>query len=180
MRSLKEFDNLPQITFSLSGLTHPIEVSHIFRDKNITGAYVYRLMYKGIVVKYGMSNTKELTPGDRVYSQVGRVKSWNVTLRRGIGNDFVDIMDDFKKMYGVDLDHNHMQVTVWDFTKYRFKAFNPNVEVRKFEAALIKRYIDAVGHKPIGNLRAEAAALNRTYVTVGHFDSMFQDDCHAE
>jgi hypothetical protein len=173
MSVLDEFENIPKFTIKLKDMVDPINISHEFRNNKITGGYVYRIMYKGIVIKFGMSNTKEPTPGDRVYSQLGRVKSFGVPLRRGIGNDFADIMEDFRNLYGFELDHNDIVLTIWDFTNYKYHSVKPEDELRKFEAGLIRRYIESVGERPIGNLRVETAALNKKFVTTDIMQNLF-------
>jgi hypothetical protein len=171
----EDFYNVPKFTIDLAGMIAPIEIVHAFNRKypKYLG-YVYCIKYKGLVIKYGMSNNTTESNGDRVYSQLGHLSSWGLShLSRGAGSEFFHIINDVKLTYNIDLDHRYMTITVWDFSTHTFKALDRSFDLRWFEAELIRRYKESVGGLPIGNLKSESNVLTKSYIPADAWDSMF-------
>lgn len=167
MSKLKTFDyhTVPNFTFSLKDMILPVQISHVFKKHGVTGGYIYSIKCKGIVIKFGMSLDNATNYGDRVYSQIGQLASWGSHLYRGSGAEFIHTASDFKQMYNTELDHRDMEVTVWNFTNYKYTLLDHRVELRQFEAELIRRYKDLTGKMPLGNLRSEESVLSKMSVS---------------
>ena len=66
------WNSFPKYTIDIGDLSAPIEVVYFFK-KYAIDKYVYRIMFKGIVLKFGMSAPESSTRdwGERVYRQIG-------------------------------------------------------------------------------------------------------------
>jgi hypothetical protein len=150
----------------ISKISDPYEITDLFSQMKID-KYVYRIKYKGIVIKFGMScpSSSSARYGDRVYRQIGHNKSWNTKRLTGSsGSDWRIIEEDFTNEYGFNIDHNHMTLTIWDLTNYPFRTCNPFLEVNAIENSLIEQYVDITGSKPIGNINDEANIKKKSAV----------------
>ena len=136
-------------------------------------------MFKGIVIKYGMSAPESIhqDPGERVYRQVGHCFTWGngIRLEGSSGADWLIIERNFKNLYGFDIDHKHIKLIIWDVTRYPFRSFNPFREVESMESELINYYLEHFGEKPIGNINDEANKRNKTFVATAMWDAMFDE-----
>lgn len=162
---------------NIGKINDPCEIADLFRKYSIE-KYVYRIKYKGIVLKYGMSSPKAYTArnGDRLYRQIGHVSSWGPQRLTGSsGSDFRITEEDFENLYGYKLDHKHMTATVWDLTKFPFQTVEPYKEVNAIENFLIEEYVKIAGEKPIGNINDEAIVKRQSAVPSALIDSLFEE-----
>jgi len=167
----------PCYTITYGKLQSPADVCKIFSHYKID-KYVYCIKFKGTVIKYGMSAAESSSRmwGERLYRQLGHCYSWGPQRIDGSsGADWVIIERDFKNLYGVDIDHKDITVTVWDVTHYQFASFQPFFEVEQMEAELINEYIELVGAKPIGNINDEANKRNKTFVNKQLHNTLFEE-----
>ena len=174
--SLENLSLVPKHTIEYGQYLNPDSVLSFFRDRCIT-KYIYCIKYKGIVLKYGMSCPKSgrTYPGERVYRQLAHCYSWGEARIRGSsGADWIYIEEDFKKLYGTDIDHKDITVVVWDFSNFEFMSYRPALEIKKIESSLIEQYTKLVGERPIGNLENEVYNKNRGFVATSHFESLYQ------
>ena len=154
-------------------MTSPKQVSHIFSAGKIR-IYVYEMLHKHpltnqwITVKYGLSADNAKNWGDRLYSQLGHLNSWEVRLNRGGGAEFKNVMERFKLAYDADMDHRNMFLNVWDLTNYSFVQEEPTVEVRQFESELLRRYSNTFDRLPVGNISYDSKILTRSLIDKKH------------
>jgi hypothetical protein len=176
MNSKYDWDSFPKSTIDVRDLEKPFEISNHFKQRSID-KYVYCIMFKGIIIKYGMSAPKSYTRdwGERVYRQIGHCYSWGekIRLNGSSGSDWLIIERDFKNLYGIDLDHRYIKIIVWDVTKYDFKSVDPFDEVRAMESEKINNYRLEYGETPVGNIHDEENYLNRHYVKTAVFNNVF-------
>lgn len=166
-------NHVPTYDFDLKNFNQPSDISGWFKSMRIN-KYVYRINYKGLVLKYGMSEGTQM-PGERVYRQIGHSDSWNSPLVGPNGADWLIIEKLIRKAYGItDMHKDDITVKVWDLSKYRFNTVNPKYEIERIESNLIQEHLDVVGQKPIGNLCNDAASNNRTACSIDAFESLFE------
>ena len=166
----------PCYTITYGNLSSPADICKIFSHYKID-KYVYCIKFKGTVIKYGMSAPESHSRmwGERLYRQLAHCYSWGPQRIDGSsGADWLVIERDFKNLYGVDIDHKDITVTVWDVTHYQFESFHPFIEVEQMEAELINEYIELVGAKPIGNINDEANKRNKPFVNKQVHDNLFE------
>jgi hypothetical protein len=172
------WNQVPQHFLDVSKMNAPIEIQHYF-DKHKIEKYVYKIKYKDIVIKFGMSAPKARSadPGDRLYRQIAHIKSWGpLRIRGSSGADWVYIEEDFKTSYNHDIDHQFVTVQVFDFTNYKFESITPDYEVYYAEQLLISQYAPLVGNKPIGNVNDTTTMARfqyKSFIKVDLWDSMF-------
>jgi hypothetical protein len=168
--------SFPRYTLDIGSLSVPASIVQYFKKYNID-KYVYCIMFKGIVIKFGMSAPESLSRewGERVYRQIGHCYSWGkgIRIEGSSGADWLVIERDFRELYGFDIDHNELKLIVWDVTNYAFQSFNPFNEVESMESELINNYLEQFGQKPIGNINDEANKRNISFVSVQTFDTNF-------
>ena len=151
-----QWETIPTYIINVSGLRDPYEICHILKSYN-TDKYLYRIKYKGIVIKYGMSADRSKSFGERVYRQLAHSASWGELRNTGSsGADFRIIEEDFFNLYGISIDKDHLEVKIWDVTNYEFLSTNPRNEIIRMENELIEKHISVTGEKPIGNINDEA------------------------
>jgi hypothetical protein len=171
-----DWDAFPKYTLDIGLLYQPAEIQTLFRSNNID-KYVYCIMFKGIVIKFGMSAARSHSRlwGERVYRQIGHCSSWpnNVRLSGSSGSDWLQTEIDFQNLLGIKIDHSYLKLIVWDVTNYDFKSTTPFKEVESMESELINIYLKQFGEKPIGNIHDEANKLNRDLVSKAVVDSLF-------
>ena len=157
-------------------LSDPCEIADLFRQHGIE-KYVYRISYKGITIKFGMSCPSASTArhGDRLYRQIGHNSSWgDQRLTGSSGADWRVIEEDFEKEYGFKIDHNCMSITVWDLTNYPFETIDPSKEVNAIENSMIEKYTDIAGSKPIGNINDESTIKKKSSIPKDLMDDLFE------
>ena len=169
------WDSMPKYNIDCGKIATPAFISTILEHYNVD-KYLYRIMYKGIVIKYGMSADNSKTYGERIYRQIGHLESWGpLRLTGSSGSDFRITETDFVNTYGFPLHKDHIKVHVWDVTKYQFKSVKPRREILEMESSLILRYKELTGEKPIGNLNDEANYYGKPYIpkeiAAGLFDN---------
>ncbi len=156
---------IPKYEINLRKLDSPNLLCHIFKHYNID-KYVYRIKFKELVIKFGMSADNSRDYGDRVYRQVGHMSSWpqGIRLDGSSGSDFRIVETDFLTLYGFPLDHKYTTITVWNVTDYNFQSVDSRKEILAMEAQLINTYTTIVGTKPIGNINDEAYNKERPHI----------------
>lgn len=167
---------IPTYTIDGSKLTNPSTICGILNHYKID-KYLYRVVYKGIVIKYGMSADKSRNYGERLYRQIGHSASWasEYRLRGHSGADWRVIEEDFKKLYGIDINVKDCIITVWDVTNYPFETINSREEILAMESILITNYENLVGQKPIGNINDEAWYMEKASITKETLSNLFEN-----
>lgn len=174
MKVVVDWDNIPTYDISVGLLDDPFEISKIFKEYKIR-KYCYRVMFKDIVIKYGMSADNSRNCGERIYRQIGHSASWgSKRLNGSSGADWRIVEEDFEQAYGIKIDKNFVTVRVWDFTKFPFQTYNPWDEVHAIEAQLIEEYTALIGKKPIGNINDEANVIRKAAVTKDTMNNLFE------
>jgi len=164
---------IPVYSLDVAKLKAPYDISVFMKKKEIS-KYLYQIMYKGIVLKYGMSADNSRTYGERIYRQIGHSRSWGEQRLTGSsGSEWRIIEEDFQNQYGVDIHKDFLKIKLWNVSKYPFKTINPWFEVRAMEAVLIDRYRDAVGEKPIGNINDEKNSFKRPAILKSTWETFF-------
>lgn len=171
--------SVPSIMVDVGQLTEPSEIRRIMKSHNIQD-YLYRVVYDdSIVVKYGMSCPVDKTQyGDRVYRQIGHMYGWDKKLASKSGEEWCDIEKAYYDQYGVILHKDKLKITIWDLTNYDFKTINRKDEINVIEGIMIQHHIDAVGTKPIGNVRDEHTIdrSKRTKIAVNIWDALVESE----
>jgi hypothetical protein len=171
------WQSFPKYTIDIGKLMYPADISQYFKNYKIE-KYVYCIIFKGIIIKFGMSAPKSFSkmPGERLYRQLGHCNSWgNACINGSSGSDWLIIERDFKNLYGINLDHRFIKTIIWDVTNYDFKSFNPFKEVESMESELINNYLKQFGEKPIGNINDEANKRSRSFVGKKVYYNLFEE-----
>ncbi len=165
---------IPKYTLKVSNLKSPYEICRIMGKAKID-KYVYEIMWKGIVIKYGMSADNSRAYGERLYRQIGHSKSWGTNrLVCSSGSDWRIIEEDFETEYGFPLDKDNLKITIWDATNYPFETINPWDEVYFMEQELIRKYKEVVGTKPIGNINDDKNIIYKARIKQSTWDANFE------
>jgi hypothetical protein len=179
MQNKYDWNSFPKYTLDIRKLSTPAGILQFFKTRQID-KYIYCIMFKGIVIKFGMSAAESYSriSGERAYRQIAHCASWGPGIRidGSSGADWLIIERDFKQMYGIDLVHSDLTLIVWDVTNYKFESYRPFNEVEAMEAELIGNYLDQFGQKPIGNINDEANKKNRSFVSIEQFSTLFHDE----
>jgi len=168
-----KWNTIPTKTIKLSDLSRPSEIMNLMSG---VSRYVYRINYKGLVLKYGMSAPQAYSMewGERVYRQVAHARSWGkLRINGSSGSDWLEIEHDFKKLYKKKIHHKHLVVHIWDLTNYEFVTIDPRTEIEYIESYLILQYANLVGEKPIGNIHDEDNNLYKPSINRTVMDTLF-------
>jgi hypothetical protein len=164
---------IPTYILDVKDLTDPYDICNFCKKYNIDW-YLYRIKYKGIVLKFGMSADRSRNYGDRSYRQIAHSESWNEKRLNGSsGADWRIIEEDFYKLYDIKIDRKFMEIKFWNLTDYPFISTIPRNEVLRMENELIEEYIKIVGEKPIGNINDEAYIKTKGLVTTQTLENLF-------
>ena len=164
---------IPTYILNVADLQDPYDICHFMKKHNIDW-YLYRVKYKGIVLKFGMSADRSRNFGDRVYRQIAHAESWNDLRNTGSsGADWRIIEEDFYNLYGIKIDKNHLEIKIWDLTNYPWFSTVPRNEVIRMENELIEEYTKIVGEKPIGNINDEAQIKSKGLVPIDALAKLF-------
>jgi hypothetical protein len=164
---------IPTHTIDGGKLREPYDISRIMKSLKID-KYLYRIMYKGIVLKFGMSADNSRHHGERVYRQIGHSRSWDAyRLTGSSGADWRIIEEDFKNLYGFEIDIKFIKIKIWDVSNYPFRTINPRNEIIDMENQLIENYVSVVGEKPIGNINDEANIIKKAFIKTETWDGLF-------
>ena len=175
MKITVDWSLIPVYSFHLSDHTVPYDLSVEMKKLKIR-KYLYQIMFKGVVLKFGMSADNSRTYGDRIYRQLGHSKSWGADRLKGSsGADWRIIEEDFFNLYNIDIDRKFIVVKVWDVTNYPFTTLQPWFEINAMEQQLIDRYIQAVGEKPIGNINDESNIFRRPAILKTVWQSLVEE-----
>lgn len=165
---------IPTYQFNVSTLTKPYDICIMMRKAKID-KYVYKIMWRGLVIKFGMSADNSKAFGERIYRQLGHSKSWGEQrLVCASGSDWRIIEEDFLNQYGVPLDKDELVVTIWDASNYPFQTINPWDEVYFMEQELIRKYTEIVGSKPIGNINDDKNIIYKARINKSTWDTLFK------
>lgn len=175
MYSTIDWNNIPRYNINLRNCSNPSDICKIVKRYN-TRFYIYRITYKGLVIKFGKSTELSRMYGERVYRQVGHSLSWQSPLKGKCGSDWYYIEEAFFNRYRFNMDKNDIVVTIWDFTKYPFLSINVDNEIQKYETNLIQSYVEVVGEKPIGNICDDRKSLKLLTVSKEAFSLHFSDE----
>jgi len=167
---------IPKYVVDLGKINDPYDISSICKRYKID-KYLYKIQFKGIVIKFGMSADNSRNYGERIYRQVGHMSSWptGTRLTGSSGADWRIIDEDFYNLYGFCIDHKFVTLTIWDVSNYAFESSNSRNEILDMEAQLIESYRQAVGEKPIGNINDDANYLNRPYTSKNTLAHLFEN-----
>jgi len=164
---------IPTHTIDIGNLYVPYDISRIMKSHKID-KYLYQVMFKDIVIKYGMSADNSRDYGERIYRQIGHSRSWGEDRLSGSsGADWRIIEEDFNNLYKIDIDKNFIKIKVWNVSKYPFQTINSRNEIIDMENQLIQQYVDVVGKKPIGNINDEANIIKRAFIKTDTWDGLF-------
>jgi hypothetical protein len=171
-----DWNTIPCYTFNVSALTAAYDICRMMNKAKIN-KYVYEIMWKGVVIKYGMSADNSRTYGERLYRQIGHSKSWGIQrLVCSSGSDWRIIEEDFETLYGVPLDKDNLKVKIWDASNYMFETINPWDEVYYMEQELIRKYSEVVGQKPIGNINDDKNIMYKARIKKSTWEGLFTDE----
>jgi len=151
MKTHTNWDETKRYSIALSPMNRSADIIKEFNDLNIY-SYIYEIRCNNITVKFGMSDALTTMPGERVYRQVGHLKSWGEHLIGGNGIEFESINENYKLNYNYEMDHRNITVNVWSFDNYEFVTTTPNAELENAEWELIENHRNLYGKLPIGNL----------------------------
>jgi hypothetical protein len=169
-----DWTKVPKHTVDIGTLIDPYDLTITFKNLNIT-KYVYRIKFKGMVIKIGMSADNSRTLGERAYRQIGHSESWgNRRLNGSSGADWRIIEEEFRKQYGINIDRKDLSITIYDFTSYPFITTDPWNEVYHAEQERIETYKEIVGEKPIGNVHDDENFRRRGHIPKKNFDGLFE------
>jgi hypothetical protein len=164
---------IPKHTINCGKLNDPFDISIILKQFKVR-KYLYRIVYKGIVIKFGMSADNSRNFGERIYRQIGHCKSWDKKRLNGSsGSDWRIIEEEFFNLYGLYIDHKFITITIYDVTKYPFQTISPWDEIISIENSLIEDYVAIVGEKPIGNINDESNIKRRPKILKTTWDGIF-------
>lgn len=151
MSIITDWNIIPTYDVSVSDFKNHYDLRTVFKQANIH-KYIYRINYKGLVLKFGMSGDIISDPGERLYRQIGHAFGWDRPLKGSSGDDWYSIEQDVTDRYGIEMHKNNLTVKVWDLTNYPFISITPDTEIKRMESELIQAYVEVVGEKPIGNI----------------------------
>lgn len=143
---------IPTHIIDVGNLTAPSEICKFMKSHDID-KYMYRITYKGIVLKFGMSADNSKIYGDRIYRQIAHASFWEEQQNQGSsGRDFRGVEEALLETYGIVLQHEHLKIKIWDVTNYPFFSLNPAKEIVDMESELVQQHIDVTGERPMGNI----------------------------
>ncbi len=165
---------IPTYDIDVSTLTSPYDICKLLGKAKID-KYVYQITWKGIVIKYGMSADNSRAYGERLYRQIGHSKSWGKKrLVCASGSDWRIIEEDFKNLYDLDLEKDYLKIKIWDATHYPFETIRPWDEVYAMEQEMIRKYKEATGSKPLGNINDDKNIIYKARIKKSTWDSHFE------
>jgi len=165
---------IPTHTIDVGNLCEAYDISRIMKSHKID-KYLYRITYKGIVIKFGMSADKSRDYGERIYRQIGHSRSWGTCRLTGSsGADWRIIEEDFNNLYSFEIDKNFVKIKIWDVSKYPFQTINHRNEIIDIENQLIENYVNVVGEKPIGNINDEANIVRKAFIKTETWAGLFE------
>lgn len=126
----------PDFVINCADLKSPSEIYQIMRDKKISRAYVYGMVYnpKPLIfdfIKVGMScpnlgHRREHQVGERIVRQLAWVPNWESEhVKSSNGSDFWHNIVNFAIPYNKvprNIDKNMLSVAVWDVTKRMYNS----------------------------------------------------------
>lgn len=155
---------IPTYHIDVSNFKNHYDLRSVFKHANIR-KYIYRINYKGLVLKYGMSSDVKSDPGERVYRQVGHAFGWEYPLEGSSGDDWYIIEQSVVDQYGITMHKDGLTVKIWDLSQYPFMSLTPNVEIKRIESELIQLHVDTVGEKPIGNIEDDTKIFKKCMIS---------------
>jgi hypothetical protein len=162
-----DWNSIPTFEIDCNTLVTPANIMNIFRERKVEW-YLYRIKYKGIVIKFGMSaaTSEHRDYGERLYRQIAHLSTWGDKQIRGAsGSEFRIVEDDFTARYGKKLKKKHITLKVYDFTNYAFDTIKPVNEIYYAEQELIRTYQTLVDEKPIGNIDDDKNVFQKKHIS---------------
>ena len=173
------WDIIPIHEINVATLVDPHDIANILKDR-VIAKYCYQIMYKGIVLKYGMSADNSWLNGqfgERIYRQLGHMKFWGKKRLTGSsGADWRITEEDFETLYKISIEKDFVKIKIWDLTNYPYVTIRPWDEVLSIESQLIDAYVRIVGEKPIGNINDEAHINRRPAILKQTWDTIFESE----
>lgn len=151
MSIIIDWNAIPTYEIKVSDFKNHYDLRKVFKQAKIY-KYIYRINYKGLVLKFGMSSDVISDPGERVYRQVGHAFGWDCPLKGSSGDDWYIIEQSITDQYGIVMHKDDLTIKIWDVTNYPFISITPDIEIKRMESELIQTYFEVVGRKPIGNI----------------------------
>jgi hypothetical protein len=169
------WNSIPTHCIDVGKLLDPYDICHLLKQHKVS-KYAYRIMYKGIVIKYGMSADNSRNYGDRLYRQIAHAESWGAKRNNGSsGADWRIIESDFEKLYGFKISKDYITIKIWNMSNYSFVSFDPWTEVYYVEQTLIESYNTIVGEKPIGNINDDSNYKRKGHIRKDTFGGFFEE-----
>ena len=166
---------IPTHTIDVGNLRKPYDICTIMKDKGIE-KYLYRITYKGIVLKYGISADNSKNHGDRLYRQISHASGWGVLQNQGSsGRDFRGVEEALLEEYGIVLDLKDLSIKLWDVTNHPFQTIDPFKEIEAMESELVDNHIAATGRKPLGNIEHKKFASKSPGIPAVLYNGLFQE-----
>ena len=101
MKINTDWSIIPTHNINVRDLQSPYDIS-LFMKSHKIDKYLYQIMYKGIVIKYGMSADNSRNYGERIYRQIGHLRSWGTQRLNGSsGSDWRIVEEDFETLYNM-------------------------------------------------------------------------------
>ena len=170
-----QWNTIPTYNIDVGNLTRPYEICDIMKNKG-TDRYIYRITYKGIVLKYGISSDNSKNNGDRLYRQIAHGSFWGPLQNHGSnGRDFRGVEESLLEEYGITIDRKHLSVKIYDVSNYDFQTIDPFKEMEVMESELIDRFIEATGQKPIGNIEHKKFSSKVPGIPAVLYNGLFEE-----
>jgi len=171
--NLVDISKVPTHTIELSTLLTPWKIVTSMK-KNQIESYVYAFIHHKTVMKYGVQYTLGSSVyGERIYRQAFHIPGWpKLASPNSAGNDMLDILENFP-----NINKNEVSIHVWDMTNYpREYSTDPKYEVNQLERQLIKRHIELIGSRPVGNIKDESHMDRKTMLSDKQFSHWFSHE----
>jgi hypothetical protein len=178
------YNALPQYFLDLKDMAYPKQIANFFNLYDIR-RYLYQITVYNrqlndyVILKYGISHAEangKKYKGDRVYSQLGGLKSFAQPLERTSSQEFrTEVAEAYRLAYNSELDHNDIILNVLDFTDFKFQFVDKKFEMERHEAEILRRHLSLGYKKPIGNKVINLGILTKTAVSTAVYNYLF--DC---
>lgn len=160
----------PDHTIRLKDLNDPKEIYDYFKQHGIK-KYVYGIKCSAdndLTGKYGLSGKSggRMIPAERVRGQCAQMAGWVFnTDDLKVGRDFLSVMEELnatnKDLYTIE---------IWDYTNEPDDSYDPDLNIERGEAELLKQFEARHNRLPIGNKQIERVP---GAVSKETFDSLF-------
>ena len=169
-----DWNIIPTYDIRVSDFDNPWELRSVFKESKIF-KYIYRINYKGIVLKFGMSSDVLSDPGERLYRQIGHAYGWGSPLKGNSGDDWYVIEQAVTDLYNIEMHKDDLTAKIWDVTNYPFISITPATEIKRMESDLIQSYASCVGTPPIGNIDDDKKIFKKGMITSEIFNRFIEE-----